>query len=168
MPHCSPQPLNHCLGSTPLLATLQQKISQLRQLNQALQPLLPPPLPRWCRVANYRQGILVIETANASWLLRLRYEQMRLLSALRQHALPALATIEFRINPNFATSANPAPRRNLEPPMACKPISAQSAQQLYLLAQRASPNLRAVLLKLVALAQSTPPHDAADSGALTR
>lgn len=161
MPHCGPQPLNHCLSSTPLLVTVQQKIIQLRQLNQALQPLLPPPLRRCCRVANYRQGILVIETANASWLLRLRYEQMHLLSALRQHILPALATLEFRINPNFATSGHPAPNRHLKSPMACKAISADSAQQLYLLAQRASPNLRAVLLKLAALAQTTPPDSTA-------
>lgn len=159
--YCGPQPLTHCLGNTPLLVTVQQKIIQLRQLNQALQALLPLPLPRWCRVANYRQGILVIETASASWLLRLRYEQMRLLSALRQQLLPALAAIEFRINPNFETSGHPAPSQHLLRPMACKPISTHSAQQLYLLAQRASPNLRAILLKLAAMAQTTPPDSAA-------
>jgi hypothetical protein len=166
--HFGPQPLNHCLKSIPLLITVQQKIIQLCQLNQVLQTLLPTPLPRWCRATHYRQGILVIETANASWLLRLRYEQVRLLSALRQQSLPALAAIEWVINPDFETSGHSAPSRHIKGAMTCKPISLQSAQQLYLLAQRASPNLRTVLLKLAALPQSTPADSAESSKKITK
>jgi hypothetical protein len=133
----------------------------LRQLNQALQALLPQPLSHRCRVANYRQGVLVIETANASWLLRLRYEQQRLLSAIRQHSLPALAAIEFMINPNFEIAGNPTTTRPVKRPTTCKPISVHSAQQLYLLAQRSPPNLRAILLKLAAMAHNPPPDSSA-------
>jgi len=82
-----------------VLQNVQQRAIALNKLNRAVQGIIPVQLHPWCRVANFRQGILVIETANASWLMRLRYEQSSLLSALRAQILPSLTSIDIRINP---------------------------------------------------------------------
>lgn len=86
-------------GSKGTLQNVQQRAVALLKLNRAVKGLLPAPLHPWCRVANFRQGILVLETANASWMMRLRYEQPALLSALRAQILPSLSSIDIRINP---------------------------------------------------------------------
>ena len=86
-------------GSKGPLHNVQQRAVALLKLNRAVKGLLPAPLHPWCRVANFRQGILVLETANASWMMRLRYEQPALLSALRAQILPSLSSIDIRINP---------------------------------------------------------------------
>lgn len=58
-----------------MLQSIQQRAIALNKLNRALQGIIPAQLHPWCRVANFRQGVLVLETANASWMMRLRYEQ---------------------------------------------------------------------------------------------
>lgn len=83
------------------LHNVQQRATALLKLNRAVKGLLPSQLQPWCRVANYRQSVLVLETANASWLMRLRYEQPALLSALRAQILPSLSSIDIRINPSL-------------------------------------------------------------------
>lgn len=90
-------------GSKGPLHNVQQRAVALLKLNRAVKGLLPAPLHPWCRVANFRQGILVLETANASWMMRLRYEQPALLSALRAQILPSLSSIDIRINPANAS-----------------------------------------------------------------
>ncbi|MGP4123398.1 MAG: DUF721 domain-containing protein [Sodalis sp. (in: enterobacteria)] len=84
------------------LLKLQQQAIMLLKLNRAVNALLPAPLRPWCRVANVRQGVMVLETATASWHMRLRYEQPQLLSALRAQILPSLSSIDIRINPGLA------------------------------------------------------------------
>lgn len=59
------------------LHNVQQRAAALLKLNRAVKGLLPAQLHPWCRVANFRQGVLVLETANASWMMRLRYETSR-------------------------------------------------------------------------------------------
>lgn len=92
-------------GSKGPLHNVQQRAVALLKLNRAVKGLLPAPLHPWCRVANFRQGILVLETANASWMMRLRYEQPALLSALRAQILPSLSSIDIRINPALMAKA---------------------------------------------------------------
>ena len=99
-------------GSKGPLHNVQQRAVALLKLNRAVKGLLPAPLHPRCRVANFRQGILVLETANASWMMRLRYEQPALLSALRAQILPSLSSIDIRINPALmAKAATGAKRR---------------------------------------------------------
>ncbi|MCX2957597.1 MAG: DciA family protein, partial [Serratia symbiotica] len=83
------------------LHNVQQHALALLRLNRAVKSLLPAQLHLWCRVANLRQGILVLEAANASWMMRLRYEQPMLLSTLRAQILPSLTSIDIRINPGL-------------------------------------------------------------------
>ena len=45
---------------------VQQRAMALNKLNRAVQGVLPAQSHPRCRVANFRQGVSVIETANAS------------------------------------------------------------------------------------------------------
>lgn len=142
-----------------ILKNVQQRAVTLLRLDRAVQALLPVPLKPFCRIANFRQGILVLEVANASWLMRLRYEQSSLLSALREQILPSLSSIDIRINPdlmrlrgkNALPFAPEKPGNTQEPPVS-RSLSSESAQQLRWLASQSPEGLRKKLERLAALA----------------
>ncbi|MGK2959886.1 MAG: DUF721 domain-containing protein [Candidatus Malihini olakiniferum] len=141
------------------LYDVQQHAIDLLKLNLAVKGLLPPQLHQWCRIANYRQDHLMLETANASWLMRLRYEQSTLLSALRAQILPSLASIDIRINPVLAAKGdeNFSGKDNLQaengssdtPP---RQLSKQSAETIRHLASHSPEKLKKVLERLASLA----------------
>ncbi len=87
------------------LQLIQQRATILLKLNRTVMALLPAPLQGKCRVANYRNAILIIEVTNASWMTRLRYEIPSLLSALRKEILPSLSSIDIKINPSLSIKA---------------------------------------------------------------
>lgn len=91
--------LEYLLSQPDQIKNIEQHALGLLKLNAVVKKLLSPPLQPWCRVANYRQNILVLDIANGSWMMRLRYEQLNLLSALRKQILPSLCSIHIRINP---------------------------------------------------------------------
>lgn len=101
------------------LARIQQRAIMLLKLNRAIRTLLPAPLRPWCRVANFRQGVIVLETANASWKMRLHYEQTQLLSTLRAQILPSLSSIDIRINPDLARNKDPNTKNNRNSQQSC-------------------------------------------------
>ncbi|MCX8957568.1 DUF721 domain-containing protein [Erwinia psidii] len=137
------------------LQSLQQRAIMLNKLNRAVQGVLPAPLHPWCRVANFRQGILVLETANASWMMRLRYEQSSLLSALRAQILPSLTAIDIRINPSLAAkgqeNAHESSKQDAQP-SAGRQLSEQSAEMLRSIADRSPEKLKRVIERLASLA----------------
>jgi hypothetical protein len=139
-----------------MLQSIQQRAIALNKLNRALQGIIPAQLHPWCRVANFRQGVLVLETANASWMMRLRYEQSSLLSALRAQILPSLTSIDIRINPTMAAKAQenaqensvrPAKENNLG-----RQLSEESAEILRGVASRSPEKLKKTLERLALLA----------------
>ncbi|EEQ10273.1 DUF721 domain-containing protein [Yersinia mollaretii] len=140
------------------LHNVQQRATALLKLNRAVKGLLPSQLQPWCRVANYRQSVLVLETANASWLMRLRYEQPALLSALRAQILPSLSSIDIRINPSLMAkghnltqdAAKSSENLGKSPPL--RHLSLESAKELRGLASRSPEKLRTILERLAALA----------------
>ncbi|CNE33514.1 DUF721 domain-containing protein [Yersinia mollaretii] len=140
------------------LHNVQQRATALLKLNRAVKGLLPSQLQPWCRVANYRQSVLVLETANASWLMRLRYEQPALLSALRAQILPSLSSIDIRINPSLMAkghnltqdAAKSSENLGKSPPL--RHLSLESAKELRGLASRSPERLRIILERLAALA----------------
>ncbi|NMP27760.1 DUF721 domain-containing protein [Rahnella sp. SAP-1] len=144
-------------GQSPL-RVVQQRAAALLKLNRAVKGLLPPPMQPWCRVGNYRQGVLVLEIANASWMMRLRYEQPALLSALRAQILPSLSSIDIRINPSLMVKTENLSQDNEKtggskgplPPV--RQISKQSADELRLLASRSPEKLRKALERLAEMA----------------
>ncbi|AGB81069.1 Zn-ribbon-containing, possibly RNA-binding protein and truncated derivatives [Serratia rubidaea] len=140
------------------LHNVQQRAAALLKLNRAVRGLLPAQLHPWCRVANFRQGVLVLETANASWMMRLRYEQPSLLSALRAQILPSLSSIDIRINPALMVKGGNQQQNSLqkttdEPAAApMRQLSEESAEQLRGVASRSPEKLRKTLERLAALA----------------
>ncbi|MEH2921687.1 DUF721 domain-containing protein [Samsonia erythrinae] len=158
-----PQSLEFLFDSASLsgkgpLRDVQQRAIALLKLNRAVRGLLPAPLHPWCRVANYRQGLLILETANASWLMRLRYEQPALLSALRAQILPSLASIDIRINPTLAAKGHEIVKthdRLQEENSNDNPVrqlSEQSAKTLRILAGNSPEKLGKILERLASLA----------------
>ncbi len=159
-----PQSIDILLGSlaTPeqnSLQNIQQRAVALLKLNRAVAGLLPAPLQPWCRVANFRQGVLILETANASWMMRLRYEQSTLLSALRAQILPSLSSIDIRINPTLATKGHRITQNNGEPlprdgqaEGKKRKLSRQSSEAIAHLAARSPEKLKKILERLAKLA----------------
>ena len=139
-----------------MLQSIQQRAIALNKLNRALQGIIPAQLHPWCRVANFRQGVLVLETANASWMMRLRYEQSSLLSALRAQILPSLTSIDIRINPTMAAKAQENAQENSVRPAKennqGRQLSEESAEILRGVASRSPEKLKKTLERLALLA----------------
>jgi hypothetical protein len=144
-------------GTQSVLQNVQQRAAALLKLNRAVRGIIPAQLHPWCRVANFRQGILVLETANASWLMRLRYEQATLLSALRAQILPSLTSIDIRINPSLAAIGQESVQESSIQTSGGKyevnrELSEQSAEALREVAKRSPEKLRAAIERLASLA----------------
>lgn len=139
------------------LQTIQRNAKAILKLNRVVKRLLPAEIKPMCRVANYRNNIMVIEVANASWMTRLNYERTNLLSALRSSILPSLSSIDIRINPDLIRkskqnsslnkqSVNQKENRNQ------RQISTQTAEQLLRLAEKSPKGLKERFERLAALA----------------
>ncbi|MGE9550958.1 DUF721 domain-containing protein [Erwinia amylovora] len=153
-----PQSIENLFEATEgqgVLQSIQQRAIALNKLNRAVQGVLPAPLHPWCRVANFRQGILVLETANASWMMRLRYEQSSLLSALRAQILPSLTAIDIRINPSLAVKGQESAQessKQSEEKSAGRQLSEHSAEILRSVANRSPEKLKRIIERLASLA----------------
>ena len=83
-----------------VLAFIQKKIQELKQLNRLWQKEATDGLATHSCVANFRNNILVIEVNSASWATRLRFSLPELLARLSKHTyLQSLKTIEWYIEP---------------------------------------------------------------------
>ncbi len=159
-----PQTLDDLLNNEPdaeksVLLKVKEKVFALHKINREVTMLLPAQLHPWCRVANYRYNVLVLETASASWRMRLYYEQSHLLSALRARILPSLSSIDIKINPalmaarsNFEKTGAKI-QQDSENPASLRQLSQESAAELRALALRCPEKLRYLLEKLAALAK---------------
>lgn len=128
------------------LAKIQQKAEQLQKINHLLTNELLPGSEEYCRVANLRQGILVIEVASGVWSTRLSQLRSNLLSEFRSKLFPTLISIEIKVNPSLFIQPEP-PKKN------SRKISAQTAQHLQALAEQAPPALAQKLQRLAAKAR---------------
>ncbi|WP_340615441.1 DUF721 domain-containing protein [Xenorhabdus entomophaga] len=149
------------VGKSPL-QVIQRHAIALLKLNRAVLSLLPAQLHPWCRVANYRKQILVLEAGNASWMTRLRYEIPVLLSTLRSEILPSLSSIDIRINPSLmikcdnnaqslsGSSTKAFNNDNKELPK--RQLTHESAKTLMMLAEHSPEKLKRRLERLAALA----------------
>ncbi|WP_025738860.1 DUF721 domain-containing protein [Salinivibrio socompensis] len=140
-----PRSTLHLLESDP--NNIAQRAVELAKLNKLILALLPGETSKACRVANYRDGVLVIEVGSAAWAMRLNYERQHLLSVLRTKGLASLMTIDVNINPALAaadrTEQEKAPTRHL---------SQASGELLRALGEGASPTLKARFNALAKLA----------------
>jgi len=140
-----PQPLNSLFKINTFL-NIQERSKALCTLNNLIHKLLPENLCQECCVANYRQGILVINVSSASWLTRLRYEQEILRTHLRENGLSGLISIQFKVNPEL--NPNKCILRSKEGESNKRQLTPQSADILLTLAQDCSPKLKSNLIKL--------------------
>lgn len=129
------------------LAKIQQKAGQLQVINEFLTSELIPGSDEYCRVANLRQGILIIEVASGVWKTRLMQLSHSILEHMRQHVSPSLVSIELKVNPALFNEKPPEPKPNP------RKISNETAQHLTTLAQSAPPELAATLKRLASLAK---------------
>lgn len=93
------------LARSPKLAQIVNKVDQLAKLNSSILKKLDPDLSRYCRVANCRDGILILTTDNPSAGHLLRFAKMDLLDNLRQDPafchLKSIQTLVRPVEPKF-------------------------------------------------------------------
>ncbi|OTQ36815.1 DUF721 domain-containing protein [Gilliamella apis] len=143
-----PKVLTSLLSQGALLSKIKDRTIALSQLTKIIDELLPPPLIQQYRVANYRQGVLILEVSSASWLTRLKYEQGNLLSGIRQKILPSLSSIQYKINPTIATNYSQSVILSDKNVKISNVISKQTAIYLNAIAEQAPDKLKKQLIKL--------------------
>ncbi|OTQ60039.1 DUF721 domain-containing protein [Gilliamella sp. A7] len=143
-----PKVLTSLLSQGALLSKIKERSIALNQLSKVIDELLPTPLNQQYRIANYRQGVLILEVSSASWLTRLKYEQSNLLSGIRQKILPSLSSIQYKINPTIATNYSQSVILSDKNVKISNVISKQTAIYLNTVAEQAPDKLKKQLIKL--------------------
>src|ERR1700722_1515422 len=75
--------LANILTDSPILSEIVNKVDQLAKLNRIVHQKLDPELTKYCRVANLRDGILILSTSSPATGHLLRFAKAELLSTLR-------------------------------------------------------------------------------------
>lgn len=132
-----------------------RKTEHLNKLNRLVQSKLDPTLSAHCRVANLRDGILVLTTSSPAFGHLLRFKSIDLLSALRaEPQWCGLKSIQTRVCPEhpLTLAALPLVQSNAKEQALGSmgpSLSVQSAELLKNTANNIqSPRLRHALLKL--------------------
>jgi hypothetical protein len=89
-------------NSSGVLYNLLQHLQLIKKLDMLLQAQLPAPLNQHCRIATWRDQVLVIHVDSALWAIRLRYQVPDLLRRW-QHEIPPVVKVEVKVHPHFAT-----------------------------------------------------------------
>ena len=143
-----PKMLTSLLSQGALLCQIKERTQALSQLTKVIDELLPTPLNQHYRVANYRQGVLVLEVSSANWLTRIKYEQSNLISGIRGKILPSLSSIQYKINPTIAKNYSQSINFSNNNAKINSVISVQTAIYLKALAEQAPEKLKKQLIKL--------------------
>jgi hypothetical protein len=80
---------------------IQQHAQKIAQANQAVSSILAPNVAKMCRVANIRDGYLLIEASSAAIKMKLDYDRLYLLSQLRGQGFANLMSVEIKVNPSL-------------------------------------------------------------------
>ncbi len=91
--------------------SLVTRAKQLARLERRLQACLDPTVAAHCRLANLRDGLLLVQVPSGAWAARLRYEQPRILSCLRRAGVPVERIEPLVLPPQGA----PQPARRAHP-----------------------------------------------------
>ena len=93
--------LNERLGSAKGgLGDLVDNLNRINRLSQTLKTVLEPPLVDHCRVAHWRNNILVLAVDSSLWANRLRFEKLSLLTRLRQNGFANVISIDIIVQPD--------------------------------------------------------------------
>lgn len=124
---------------------MAEKAELLNNLNQHVKQILNGPVAQELKVANLRQGVLVIETTSAAWAARINFQKSALLTQLQNETLPMLTAIEVKVNPGLALAQS---KTNV----AHTQLSSVAAEHLQALAENVEGSLGEKLKRLAALA----------------
>lgn len=148
-----PKPVNELMGKwSKKLDSFSDKTSNLKRLQEEVERSLGPILSKKCRVANYREGTLIIEAVSATLATRLNYLKSDMLSHLRKAGFVECCQIKITSNPN-AQQRLSEPRSKKATPTTYRVMSDETAEQLKALAEHAPGKLQEKLLKLAAHAK---------------
>jgi hypothetical protein len=117
------------LRSNSLLHNFIARVEDLEAINKLIVSKLEPSLASNCRVANLRDGILILATTSPAWNHKLRFYSLDLLTELRSDPRwSGLKSIEIRVDylPN-TESASPA---KLKDKISMSQASGQLLRQL--------------------------------------
>lgn len=128
------------------LAQIAQKSLQLSDLNHVLVGCVGDTIAQNCRVSNYAQGILTIETDNSAFATRLRFKTDQILSDFRQNVLPDLVDIYIKVIPGEQYY-----QKTVEKPVKHRQLSEQASQSILDAASNAPESLKRKLERLAAL-----------------
>jgi hypothetical protein len=137
-----PISLNRLIGGRqgPLSGLLDHS-RQIQHLTQALRQQLPAPMADHCRVANLRDGTLVLAADSPAWSSKIRFHADKLLKTLNKKFNLGVSKVRIIVVPEAAL-----PKKK---PLQRTPISAATASLLEQCAESEhDPALRAALLRL--------------------
>ncbi|MCL1142911.1 DUF721 domain-containing protein [Shewanella gaetbuli] len=141
----TPQDLSNLLHGSGKLPEIAEKAELLNNLNRHVKQIIDGPATEHLKVANLRQGVLVIETSAAAWAARINFQKPKLLRQLQAETLPMLTTIEVKVNPGLALT-------NEKSTIGHKHLSTEAAQHIEALANHVEGSLGEKLKRLAALA----------------
>jgi len=85
------------------LGNLVDNLNRINRLSQLLKNVMQPPMIDHCRVAHWRDKVLVLAVDSSQWASRLRFEKLNLLTKLRQNGFPGISSIDIIIQPDDFT-----------------------------------------------------------------
>ena len=141
----NPETLTNLLAKNAgKLALIAEKTHHLQTLDQCLSETVGDTIAQNCRVSNYHQGILTIETINSAFATRLNFMLPQILQNFRQNVLPEMASIKIKVVPNekFYHQTQPKEEKNTNH------ISEQAADYIIEAASHAPDSLKKKLLRL--------------------
>jgi Uncharacterized protein conserved in bacteria len=93
---------------------MTRRAASLARLTDELRNTLPFAIRRFTRVANYKQGTLVIETSSKKAMLDLTLNREKILKTIRK-TIPKLENISITVNDNLSHSNEVLPARGVSP-----------------------------------------------------
>lgn len=140
-----PKDLNQLVYQSCGLPDIAEKAELLRQLNQQVKQIVAGHVAEQLKVANLRDGTLVIETTTSAWAARINFQKSALLTQLRQRTLPMLTAIDVKVNPALA-------RTQPTSKVVHRQLSETAASHIQALAEHTEGRLGQKLKRLAALA----------------
>lgn len=130
---------------------LRERCEQLNQLDVLVRKHLPETLRAHCRVANLRDGELILQSESPAWGTMLRYQLPTLLKRLQAaDGVPSLHHIRIKVMPASST----VQLRRLQPVIPLRMTPATAALIASLAESLKNTTLRSSLLRLARHGQS--------------
>ncbi|WP_162062486.1 DUF721 domain-containing protein [Vibrio taketomensis] len=142
--------LSNDIISDSRFSNIQEHAKEIMAINQVLKSVLPKNTANHCRVANLRDNHLVLEVSSGAIMMKINYDRLTILNQLRSQGFARLIAIEVQVNPDLYRQ-----QMIKEEPISKKrePISNTAAEYLTMIAQGASPKVKARLESLAKLAE---------------